>query len=258
MGEAINPLKAWLERDGGLLRLRLARPKANIVDAAMIGALQQALGAHLGSPALRAVLLDAEGPHFSFGASVDEHMPEQCAQMLKTLHALVRQMLDSPVTILVAIRGQCLGGGLEVAAAGNLLFVAPDARLGQPEIRLGVFAPAASCLLPPCVGQSRAEELLFSGRSIDGAEAFRIGLADVLADDPEAAALKWYDEHLAASSASSLRFAVRAARCDHVPAIKQKLETVEAMYLEELMASHDAVEGLRAFLEKRSANWENR
>jgi len=258
MGEAINPLKAWLERDGGLLRLRLARPKANIVDAAMIGALQEALGAHLGSPALRAVLLDGEGPHFSFGASVEEHMPEQCAQMLKTLHALVRQMLDSPVTILVAIRGQCLGGGLEVAAAGNLLFVAPDARLGQPEIRLGVFAPAASCLLPPRVGQSRAEELLFSGRSIDGAEAFRIGLADVLADDPEAAALKWYDEHLAASSASSLRFAVRAARCDHVPAIKQKLETVEAMYLEELMASHDAVEGLRAFLEKRSANWENR
>ena len=80
----------------------------------------------------------------------------------------------------------------------------------------------------------------------------------MLADDPEAAALKWYDEHLAASSASSLRFAVRAARCDHVPAIKQKLETVEAMYLEELMASHDAVEGLRAFLEKRSASWENR
>ena len=114
--------------------------------------MQQALGAHLGSPALRAVLLDAEGPHFSFGASVDEHMPEQCAQMLKTLHALVRQMLDSPVPILVAIRGQCLGGGLEVAAAGNLLFVAPDARLGQPEIRLGVFAPAASCLLPPRVG----------------------------------------------------------------------------------------------------------
>ncbi len=258
MGEAINPLKAWLERDGGLLRLRLARPKANIVDAAMIGALQQALGAHLGSPALRAVLLDAEGPYFSFGASVNEHMPDLCAQMLKTLHALVRQMLDSPVTILVAIRGQCLGGGLEVAAAGNLLFVAPDARLGQPEIRLGVFAPAASCLLPPRVGQSRAEELLLSGRSIDGAEAFRIGLADVLADDPEAAALKWYDEHLAASSASSLRSRFRAARCDHVPAIKRKLETVEAMYLEELMASHDAVEGLRAFLEKRSASWENR
>lgn len=258
MGEATTPLKVWFERDGGLLRLRLARPKANIVDAAMIAALQQALGAHLAEPALRAVLLDAEGSHFSFGASVDEHMPEQCAQMLRSLHALVRQMLDSPVPILVAIRGQCLGGGLEVAAAGNLLFVAPEARLGQPEIRLGVFAPAASCLLPPRVGLSRAEELLFSGRSIDGAEAHRIGLADVLADDPEGAALKWYDEHLAGLSASSLRFAVRAVRCDQVAAIKQKLETVEALYLEELMASHDAVEGLRAFLEKRSANWENR
>src|SRR5690606_8098338 len=142
MSEAINPLKAWTERDGGLLRLRLARPKANIVDAEMIAALQQALGAHLASPALRAVLLDAEGSHFSFGASVDEHVAEQCEQMHKSLHSLVRQMFDSPVPILVAIRGQCLGGGLGVAAAGNLLFAAPDARMGQPDIRLGVFAPA--------------------------------------------------------------------------------------------------------------------
>lgn len=258
MSEASSPLKVWLERDGSLLRLRLARPKANIVDAAMIAALRQSLGEHLQAPALRAVLLDAEGPHFSFGASVDEHMPDQCAQMLKSLHGLVREMLDSPVPILVALRGQCLGGGLEVAAAGNLLFAAPDAKFGQPEIRLGVFAPAASCLLPPRVGQACAEDLLWSGRSIDGAEGHRIGLIDVLAEDPEAAALQWFDEHIARLSASSLRFAVRAARCDIVPGIKQKLDTVEALYLEELMASHDAVEGLKAFLEKRSANWENR
>lgn len=258
MSEATSPLKVWLERDDGLLRLRLARPKANIVDAAMIGALQAALQAHLGATSLRAVLLDAEGPHFSFGASVEEHLPGQCAEMLKSLHALIRVMLDSPVPIMVAIRGQCLGGGLEVAAAGNLLFATADAKFGQPEIRLGVFAPAASCLLPPRIGQSRAEDLLWSGRSIDGADAHRIGLVDGLSDDPEAAALAWYDEHLAKLSASSLRFAVKAARGGLVEQIKQKLNTVEALYLGDLMASHDAVEGLQAFLEKRPANWENR
>jgi cyclohexa-1,5-dienecarbonyl-CoA hydratase len=258
MSEATSPLKVWLDRDGSLLRLRLARPKANIVDAAMIAALQQAFDAHLGAPALRAVLLDAEGPHFSFGASVEEHLPGQCAQMLKSLHALVRTMLDSPVPILVAVRGQCLGGGLEVAAAGQRLFAGPDAKLGQPEIRLGVFAPAASCLLPPRIGQAHAEDLLWSGRSVAADEALRIGLVDVVADDPEAAALAWYDEHLSKLSASSLRFAVKAARGDLVKSLKQRLDTVEALYLGELMASHDAVEGLRAFLEKRSANWENR
>ncbi len=143
-----SPLKSWLEKDGALLRLRLSRPKANIVDAAMIAALRAALGGHLPSARLRAVLLDAEGPHFSFGASVEEHLPESCAAMLRDLHALILQMLESPVAILVAVRGQCLGGGLEVAAAGHLIFAAPGATLGQPEMKLGVFAPAASCLLP--------------------------------------------------------------------------------------------------------------
>lgn len=70
-----SPLKVWLDQDGTLLRLRLDRPKANIVDAAMIGALQTAFEQHVGQASLRAVLLDAEGPHFSFGASVEEHLP---------------------------------------------------------------------------------------------------------------------------------------------------------------------------------------
>lgn len=257
MGDHEAPLKVWLERDGGLLRLRLARPKANIVDAAMIAALQSALETHVDTPGLRAVMLDADGAHFSFGASVEEHLPERCAQMLRGLHQLIRTMLDCPVPILVAIRGQCLGGGLEVAAAGSLLYATPEARFGQPEIRLGVFAPAASCLLPPRIGQARAEDLLWSGRSIDGVEAHRIGLIDQLADDPEAAMLNWFDEHLAHFSASSLRFAVRAARQAFASGIKDRLDIVEALYLDELMASHDAVEGLRAFLDKRSAHWEN-
>ena len=160
-----SPVKAWLERDGALLRLRLARPKANIVDAAMIAALHAALDAHRGHAALRGVLLDAEGPHFSFGASVEEHLAERCAAMLASLHALILAMVEFPVPILVAVRGQCLGGGLEIALAGGPIFAAPDAQFGQPEIKLGVFAPAASCLLPWRVSPVAAEDLLCSGRS---------------------------------------------------------------------------------------------
>jgi cyclohexa-1,5-dienecarbonyl-CoA hydratase len=173
-----RPLRLWHERDDRLLRLRLDRPKANIVDAAMIAALADAIATATGGDGLTAVLLDAEGPHFSFGASVEEHLPERCADMLAGLHTLIRQMLDCPVPILVAIRGQCLGGGLELAAAGHLLFAAPDAQFGQPEIKLGVFAPAASCLLPERIGQGAAEDLLYSGRSISGEEAWRLGLVN--------------------------------------------------------------------------------
>lgn len=253
-----SPLRVWLEKEDRLLRLRLSRPKANIVDAKMIAALSAALDKHLGSAELTAVILDAEGPHFSFGASVAEHMPDQCAAMLKSLHSLIIQMLDCPVPILVAIKGQCLGGGLEVALAGNLLFCQPTANLGQPEIKLAVFAPAASCLLPERIGPHQAEDLLFSGRSVDGTEALRIGLVNALSEDPSAAAEAYFDQHLSQSSASSLRFAVKAASFDRIERIKQKLATVETLYLQELMATHDAVEGLQAFVEKRATNWEHR
>jgi cyclohexa-1,5-dienecarbonyl-CoA hydratase len=252
-----TPLKATLDRDGKLLRLRLNMPKANIVDAAMIAALTKALGDHAKDRHLRAVLLEHEGPHFSFGASVAEHMPDQCAQMLKSLHALILQMVSYPLPILVAVRGQCLGGGLEVAMGGHLLFVTPDAKLGQPEIQLAVFAPAASCLLPERMPRTIAEDMLYSGRSITGAEAAQYGFANSASEDPEAAALAYFDASLAKHSASSLRFAVQAVRADMVERVTKRIAYVEDLYLKGLMATKDAVEGLNAFIEKRPARWED-
>jgi cyclohexa-1,5-dienecarbonyl-CoA hydratase len=251
------PLKVWLEEDGRLLRLRLNRPKANLIDATMIAALRDALSKHFANVNLGGALLDAEGPHFSFGASVEEHLPKRCAAMLSSIHALVLQLVDFPVPVLVAVRGQCLGGGLEVALAGHLIFAAPDASLGQPEMKIGVFAPAASCLLPEYVGPARSIDLLLSGRSITGAEAAAMGMTRATVD-PEAAARAYFTEHLKPKSASSLRYAVKAARLDYVARVRAKIEQVERMYLDELMTSYDAVEGLEAFLEKRTARWQHR
>ena len=253
-----SPLKDRIERDGALLRLTLARPKANLVDAAMIAALHGALVAWRGTKTLRCVLLDAEGPHFSFGASVEEHLPDRCNEMLVLLHALLLAMLEFPAPILVAVRGQCLGGGLEVALASSAIFAAPDAQLGQPEMKLGVFAPAASVLLPYRVNQSAAEDLLFSGRSIDAGEAKAIGLVQFVSDDPEAAALVYFDQHLAGKSAAALACAVTAARAAMIRDVRHRLAEVERLYLDSLMATRDANEGLRAFLAKRKPNWEHR
>jgi len=254
-----GPLRVWRERDGRLLRLRLSRPKANVVDAEMIAALDAAFAAaeqpEPGQPALRGILLDAEGPHFSFGASVAEHLPGKEAAMLASLHGLVLRMLAHPVPILVAIRGQCLGGGLEVVSAAHLLYATPDAKLGQPEIILGVFPPVASCLLPERIARVHAEDLLLSGRSIDGNEAARIGLVNAAVADPEVAALAWFDAHVAKHSAAVLRLGLGAARGDMVERVRAKLAGLERVYLEKLMTTHDAVEGLTAFLEKRPARW---
>jgi len=251
------PVKAWLEADNRLLRVRLSRPKANIIDAAMIAALDGALFEHLGDRKLGAVLLDAEGPHFSFGASVEEHLPDRCAALLQGFDRLVLRLVEAPLPVLAAVRGQCLGGGLELAVAAHLVFVAPDANLGQPEMKLGVFAPAASCLLPELIGPQRAIDLLLSGRSISGAEAVAIGMAHQAAADPEAAALGYFEEHLRPKSASSLRHAVNAARLDYAARIKAKINSVERIYLDKLMKTHDAVEGLNAFTAKRAAQWQH-
>ena len=253
-----EPLKAWLEHNGALLRLRLSQPKANLIDATMIAALHAALVAHRTRSGLRSVLLDAEGPHFSFGASVEEHLPERCAMMLASLHALIVAMLEYPAPILVAVHGQCLGGGLEVALAGGLIFAAPDAQLGQPEMKLGVFAPAASCLLPYRVNQAAAEDLLLSGRSIGGEEAKAIGLVYAVADDPETAALEYFRQHLADKSSAALWLALTAARASYVADVRRRLAEVERLYLERLMQTRDANEGLAAFLAKRKPKWEHR
>jgi cyclohexa-1,5-dienecarbonyl-CoA hydratase len=251
-------VKVWLERDGGLLRVRLARPKANLVDAAMIAALHGAFVKYHGHAGLRGVLLDADGPHFSFGASVEEHLPDRCATMLASLHALILAMLEFPAPILVAVRGQCLGGGLEVALAGGPIFAAPDAQLGQPEMKLGVFAPAASCLLPYRVNQPDAEDLLFAGRSISGEEAKAIGLVQTVAVDPEAAALAYFDQHLTNKSAAALACALAAARGAYIAEVRSRLADVERLYLDRLMQTRDANEGLVAFLAKRQPQWEHR
>ena len=253
-----SPVKIWLDRDGALLRLRLDAPKANIIDAKMIAALDAVFDKYRKNRSIAAILVDASGPHFSFGASVEEHLPLQCADMLRGLHELVQKMLRCPVPVLVAINGQCLGGGLEVALCGQLLFAAPDANLGQPEMMLGVFAPAASCLLPERIGQSRAEDLLYSGRSVSGEEALQMGLVDYVASDPQAGALDYFDKHLKTKSASSLRYAVKAARIGYVKRVIAKLHKVERLYLKDLMSTRDAVEGLEAFIAKRPAKWENR
>ena len=244
--------------DGALLGLRLNRPKANIVDAEMIAALDHALAGAEDDRNLAAVLIAAEGPNFSYGASVEEHLPGACDAMLKGLHGLLRRMLRYPLPILVAVRGQCLGGGLEVAMAGHMILAAPDAQLGQPEMKLGVFAPAASVLMPERTGLPFAQDLLLSGRSVSADEALRRGMVDRVADDPEQAARAYVEKHLASKSTASLRLAVRAARDAFLDRVLPRLDAVERLYLDDLMQTRDAVEGLDAFLARRPARWENR
>jgi cyclohexa-1,5-dienecarbonyl-CoA hydratase len=156
------------------------------------------------------------------------------------------------------VRGQCLGGGLELAAFCHRVFAAPDATLGQPEVKLGVFAPVASLVLPLRIGQAAADDLLLTGRTVGGEEALALGLVDELAEDPAGAARAWHRARLRPLSAVALAFAARASRHQLDGALGEGLAHLERLYLEELMATRDAREGIEAFLERRSPTWSHR
>lgn len=250
-----SPVRREVLEGGAVWRLVLATPKANVIDAAKVAALTEAFRAIPGERAVKCVLLEGEGAHFSFGASVEEHLPGRFETMLASFHALFRAMLDAAVPTVAVVRGQCLGGGLELASFCTRVFAAPDARLGQPEIKLGVVAPLASFWLPERVGRGAAEDLLLTGRSITAEEARALRLVDEVADDPALAALAWVRTHLLPLSASSLRLAQRMARAGVARRFDQEIGCAERAYREDLMRSADANEGLKAFLEKRPARW---
>jgi len=243
--------------DGAVWQVFLDAPKANVLDARMVASLREVFGLAGDAKDLKAVLLRGSGSHFSFGASVEEHLPEHVASMLASFHALFREMAATGVLVAAAVSGQCLGGGLELAAFAHRLVASPDAKLGQPEIRLGVLAPAASVILPQRMGRPGAEDLCLSGRVLGAADALAAGLVDEVAEDPAAAALAWIRERILPHSAASLRRAVRAVRLSFDRRLHEDLAAVERLYLEDLMACDDAREGIRSFLDKRKPVWRN-
>ena len=243
--------------EGQIWRVWLATPKANILDMDKVERLGAIFADAAGKQDLKAIVIEGEGPHFSFGASVEEHLPGQFESMIPGFHRLFEKLFDAEVPTLAAVRGRCLGGALELVSLCNRIFAGPEAMLGQPEIILGVFAPVASVALPERIGRSRAEDLCLSGRTIGAEEALRIGLVDAIEEDPAAAALTYAREHLLPHSASSLRLAQRALRGGYRERFRQELQNVERLYMETLMATSDAKEGLQAFVEKRKPTWSN-
>ncbi len=238
-------------------RLTLASPKANIVDMGMIAELDAACGILSRRRDLVAVVVGADGPNFSFGASVEEHQPAHIERTLDALHALLRRIAELPAPTIAAVRGLCLGGGFELVLACDLLVVEEDAQLSLPEIKLGVFPPAASALLPARLGVARAAALVLTGGGLSGKAAGDCGLAArvVPRGTLDVAVQEWLDTDFLPRSPAALRIAATAVRADVRRALGAPLQELERLYLDELMKEPDAVEGITAFLEKRPPRW---
>jgi cyclohexa-1,5-dienecarbonyl-CoA hydratase len=201
----------------------------------------------------------ADGPHFSAGADVAEHLPPHDRELIPRFMAAIRALNEFPLPVLAAVRGRCLGGGFELAQAADLILAGASALFGQPEIVLGVSAPAACALLPGRIGASRAAALLFTGDSIDAAAAHASGLVyAVFADEVLEAETLQLAGRIARHSRAALALTRRGLRAGSMAAEAAALARNEAIYLDELMRTEDAPEGLRAFLEKRRPRWVHR
>ena len=249
--------KLELTDEGKVARVYLADPRSNIVDLAMMEDLNEILDGLADRRDLVAVVLGAEGPSFSYGASVPEHLPDQIGRALAGLHGLIGRLLELPAPTIAAVRGQCLGGGLELVLACDLIQAEETAQLGVPEIKLGVFPPAASALLPPRLGSGRAAALILTGTTWTGTEAAAVGLVTRLAldGDLDSALNSWLGKEFVHRSPVGLLHAARAVRRSSRRAVADELPELERQYLEELMAEPDAVEGIQAFLDKREPQW---
>jgi cyclohexa-1,5-dienecarbonyl-CoA hydratase len=235
-------------------------PKGNIITAEIVQALRTGLESVSDNPRLKLITIEGHGADFSFGASIPEHAPDQIAEVLPEMHALIQDFIDVPAVTAAIARGRCLGGGFEIALACDLIFAADEATLGLPEISLGVFPPAGCVLLPLRLGAARATRAILTGESQSARHWYDTGLIEMLAPSEtlHQAVDLWFGQHLAGKSAAALRHAAAAARAGVRAHIRTVLPEVERLYLDELMRTHDAVEGIEAFLQKREPRWQHR
>ena len=255
-----------LELQGRVAHVRIDRPPLHVLDVATNRALAEAIrAADAGAP--RAIVLSAAGGRaFSAGVAIEEHVKDRVREMLLAFHGVFRALAVTRAPVLAAVRGPALGGGAELVAFCDGVIAEETATIGFPEIRLGCYPPVAALVLPAVVGRMRAAQLLLTGETIGARHALEIGLVtEVVVDGALAnrAALDAFVARYVGNSGAALAHAREAmgggdGRGPRGAAFLAALDAAEKHYLERLMATHDANEGVAAWMEKRPATWRDR
>jgi cyclohexa-1,5-dienecarbonyl-CoA hydratase len=245
-----------LENDGTVARIVLRRPPLNVLHLEMIRELNRAVRDIRPESGLRALVLAAEGKAFSAGVSVEDHLPDRVALMLGAFHETFRQLRTLSCPTIAAVQGPALGGGCELACFADWVIASEAATFGVPEIKLGAFPPIAALHFPHRVGLARTMQLILTGETLSAREAERIGLVDrVVAPGELRDAVEQIVDRLREKSGPALHLAKRAVLLASGREFDAALDDVERLFLDKLMKTRDAEEGLRAFLEKRPPRW---
>ncbi|MFN4181631.1 MAG: enoyl-CoA hydratase/isomerase family protein [bacterium] len=240
----------------GILYVFLSRPPVNILNREMMEEIRQVLR---NEQHRKVVAFAGDGKLFSAGADVKEHLPEFVEEMLDSFLKLFLDLLAFPGLTSALVHNGAYGGGCEFALSTDLVLAEKTARFSQPEIRLAVFPPIAVALYPFFFPGKSCVPFILSGKEMTGEELFRLGVVNYCYDAEEfwAKAHQELRQYLTLSGAV-LRITKKALRESLYPDFRQRLEQFHRLYLEELMKTEDVVEGLRAFLEKRSPVWKDK
>jgi cyclohexa-1,5-dienecarbonyl-CoA hydratase len=248
-----------LELQQNVARISLNNPPLNVITPVMMDELIQALAEIETNPGISAVLVEGNGSAFSAGVSIAAHTADNIEMMLAKFHAVIRAVIGSKKVTVSKVRGTCLGGAAELAMVCDLVYTGKSARWAFPEISLGCYPPVACAALSALSGQKRAAELILTGRTISGTEAGNIGLVTrVVADYKLDETIKGVLAQLSKFSPSSLGITKKAIYAWDAMHFDKGLARAEKIYLEELMKTADAQEGISAFLQKRPPRWSGR
>ncbi len=245
--------------DNGLGTITLNRPPVNILNIEMMNEINDTLKDWIEDKDLRVVLFNANGKCFSAGVDVAEHMGDLVPKMIESFHGMFRLMDKLGAVTVSSVYGSCLGGGCELAIFCDLVIADDTAKFGQPEIQVGVLPPIAAQIMPRIIGRKAAMDLILSGRIISAQEAMGMGLINkVVAKGDLPKETQEFIKPYLSLSAEVLRITKKTIKAGLIDDLEPSLKIIEDIYLNELMKTADAHEGLKAFLEKRPPEWKNR
>ena len=243
----------------GVAYLTLNRAPLNWLNMEMMEEFNSAIKQWMAEKSLKLLVLQAAGKAFSVGVEVADHLGDLAPKMIETFHGMFRLMDSLRVPSLAVVNGTALGGGCELALYCDMVLATEKAKFGQPEIQVGVFPPIAALILPRIIGRKKAIELILTGETIGSQEALTLGLVNKII--PEASLSEEVESFIAKFtklSGAVLKLTREAALAGLHDDMDKALELIERIYLDKLMKTQDAIEGLRAFLEKRKPHWKNR
>jgi cyclohexa-1,5-dienecarbonyl-CoA hydratase len=248
-----------VKKTGGVARITFARPKHNVFDIEMMTEFNAELDLLSIDTELKCAVILGEGPSWCAGVEVADHKPEMVSEMIAVFNGIFERIDKIEVPVIAGVHGACLGGGMEVAIACDVIVAAESASFGQPEIKLGFFPPYAAIRLPQLIGPAKAIEVCTTGRRYSAEEARQMGFVGYVVDDDNLTdTLDRLIGDIRAASPLIIRLNKRAVKKHLGLNFQGALDGVSDLFLNELMKTEDTLEGIRSFEEKRRPQWKNK